>query len=596
MSPAADPYSGKAGLMLIEGGLTLLVGAIAFGWPTLGRKFFARAERVFGGLARRRGLAVAAVGFTALLLRLAVLPACPIPHPFVPDDFSFLLAGQTFAARRLTNPTPALWTHFESIHITMQPTYTSMYFPGAGLMLAAGQALAGNPWWGVLCANALMCAAICWMLQAWLPPGWALLGGMLAVLRLGLFSYWVNTYSAGGALAALGGALVLGAMPRLLRLPRLRYSLLMAVGVIVLAATRPYEGLLLCLPVTAVVGHWLLFGKNRPAAGELLRLSAAPLALLLAAGAWMGYYNHRAFGSALTLPYTVNRATYAMAPYFVWQSPRPEPVYRHAALRSFYRENELAAYGEMRRGFLSWTALKCARGILFFTGVALLWPLLMLRRVLSDRRTRFLLLCIVVMCIGMLAQVFFIPHYVAPFTAAFYALGLQAMRHLRLATADGRPFGLGLVRLTVTLCVGLAGVRLLAGPLRLNMPEWPASEWTGSWYGPLEFGIARANIDARLEQLPGKQLVLVRYGSDHNPLDEWVYNMPDINGSKVIWAREMDEVNNRELLRYYGDRDVWLVEPDMRPPQMARYYSSSQRRLVSGHDPSAGSGQAFTGY
>jgi hypothetical protein len=131
-----------------------------------------------------------------------------------PDDFSFLLAADTFAHGRLTNPTPAMWTHFESFHITMQPTYMSMYFPGQGLLLAAGKLLFGNPWFAVLMCSALMCAAICWMLQAWLPPGWALLGGILAMLRLGLFSYWVNTYTGGALITALGGALVLGALPR----------------------------------------------------------------------------------------------------------------------------------------------------------------------------------------------------------------------------------------------------------------------------------------------------------------------------------------------------------------------------------------------
>src|SRR6202021_2943196 len=127
------------------------------------------------------------------------------PHPFYPDDFSFLFAADTFAHGRLTNPTPAMWTHFETMHITMHPTYASMFFPAQGLVLAAGKVFFGHPWFGELCVMAMMCAAICWMLQAWLPPTWALLGGALAILRLGLFSYWIATYSGAGSLPALGG-------------------------------------------------------------------------------------------------------------------------------------------------------------------------------------------------------------------------------------------------------------------------------------------------------------------------------------------------------------------------------------------------------
>jgi hypothetical protein len=194
------------------------------------------------------------VGLSALLLRFAILPRHPAPLPFVPDDFSFLLAADTIALGHLSNPTPAMWTHFESIHIDMFPIYGSMYFPGQGL-LAPGKVLLGHPWYGVLLAGALMCAAICWMLQAWLPPTWALLGGILAILRLALFSYSINTHSAGGALAALSGALVLGTLPRLTRAPVWRYGLLLAIGIMLLATTRPYQGLLLCLPAATLLGH-----------------------------------------------------------------------------------------------------------------------------------------------------------------------------------------------------------------------------------------------------------------------------------------------------------------------------------------------------
>src|SRR5271166_3429645 len=231
-----------ASLRLIEGSLMVIAVVTAFCLPTLGSRYLSRVEQAFGKLARRQGLAVAVVGLTAFTLRLAMLPLCPIPGPFVPDDFSFLLAGNTFALGRLTNPTPAMWLHFESIQLTMQPTYMSMYFPAQGLILAAGKVLFGHPWFGLLCINALMCAALCWMLQAWLPPSWALLGGVLVVLRIGLFSYWINTYSGGGCIAALGGALILGALPRLTRTARPRYGVLLATGIAILVLCRPYEG------------------------------------------------------------------------------------------------------------------------------------------------------------------------------------------------------------------------------------------------------------------------------------------------------------------------------------------------------------------
>jgi hypothetical protein len=553
-------------LLLIEGSLTAIAFGVAFCWPQLGSSWYARLERALGRLARRKSLSVAVIGLAAILLRLAILPVSPIPQPFSHDDFSFLLAADTFASGRLTNPSPAMWMHFESFHISVKPTYMSMYFPAQGVILAVGKVLTGHPWYGILLTTALMCAATCWMLQAWLPPTWALLGGALAVLRLGLFSYWIDSYSGAGSVAALGGALVLGALPRLVKRARLREGLLMAAGVILLGTSRLYEGMLLCVPVVCFLIWRMFFEGNRPATGVLLRCAVVPLMLIGAAGVWMGYYNYRVFGSPFTLPYTMNRAQYAVSPYFVWQSERAGPVYHHAVMREFYSKDELKNFEEIHRpyGFITQTFVKAAMGILFYAGFALLVPLIMVRRALLDRRLRFLVLCALVLMAGQLVEVFFFAHYLAPFTAAFYAIGLQTMRHLRLWSPGGKPVGLTLTRLIVTLCVVLAGVRLAAKPLRLYLPVWPGA-WASEWYGSDgRPGTARAAIESRLERMPGKQLVIVRYSLGHNSLDEWVYNAADIDGSKVIWAREMDAANDVELIDYYKDRKVWLVQPDMR--------------------------------
>ena len=136
--------------------------------------------------------------------------------------------------------------------------------------------------------------------------------------------------------------------------------------------------------------------------------------------------------------------------------------------------------------------------------------------------------------------------------------------------------GLALVRLTVLVCVLMAGLRIVATPLHFGPNEFPPSNWNLTWYGPDHFGVERAQIEAMLNRLPGGQLVIVRYRPDHNPMDEWVYNRADIDGSKVVWARDMDAADNLQLIHYYGNRNVWLVEPDLMPARITPYPATEQ--------------------
>jgi hypothetical protein len=240
-------YSTRSLQLFLEGIATiaLLIACLA---PQTAAPFFRRCETRFATLVRKPWRAIAAAALFPLIVRALLLPVVPLPMPRVHDEFSYLLLGDTLAHGRLSNPTPPFWKHFETEYELVRPTYASQYQPAQGVALAVGQSVTGRPWWGVWLSVGLMCGALCWALAALLSWRWALFGSAIAALQFGIFGFWMNSYF-GGAVAAMAGALVFGAIARPRTTPN---ALVCALGLVVLFASRPLEGLLWLCAVCAM--------------------------------------------------------------------------------------------------------------------------------------------------------------------------------------------------------------------------------------------------------------------------------------------------------------------------------------------------------
>lgn len=539
-------------------GLVLIALRVAPG--TMGG--LSRAARRFS---RRHGWCALTVGVAAAAVS-AVVGLLRPPLPAVHDEFSYLLAADTFARGRLTNPTHPMWEHFESFHVIHRPTYASKYPPAQGLILALGQVLTGRPIVGVWISAGLAAAAVCWMLQGWAPGRWALLGGMLVAFHPAVQLAWNQGYW-GGSVAMLGGALLFGAWPRIVRRARARDAVALAVGLVVLANSRPFEGLVAALPVALALVVWLARGR-RPALGRVaLRIALPAAGVLSVAAAAMLHYNARVTGDPWKLPYQVWNETYSRLDLLGHESEGSTPVSRHdviraGAERSERRRREFATL----EGWLRVMGFRALNVWFFYLGtVALTVSLAALPWAIRARRARRAAGVLVLAFGAGGACVYFHPHYLAPVAPLIFLLAVECIRRMaacaRRAGTRGRALVYALVA-SYFVCFALAASLHAAKPAE-------------------GMGWQRARVAARLEQAPGQHLVLVRYGPRHVVHDEWVYNAADIDAARVVWAKDLGPEKNRKLLDYFKDRKAWLLEPDASPPRMKPY-----RAISSGPDTS----------
>jgi hypothetical protein len=450
---------------------------------------------IWGVLTRHRNAAVLGLAGSVLAIRLALLPLLPAPVPSVPDEFSYLLLGATFARGRVANPAHPLWHHFETLFVLSQPRYASVYPPLQGFFLALGEILAGQPWIGVCLSVCAMSAAILWMLQARMPARWAAFGAILAVLQFGIFGYWMNSYW-GGAPAALAGALVLGSLARL-RCGKSRYAALLALGLGMLANSRPYEGLVLAVAVVAVlVRRW--FPLKMPGPNSTLVREALPCAVVcVTVAAAMAAYYWRITGHPLEMPYQAYVRQYAAAPAFIWQPVPPAGESGDETLRLAHR-SFLLDYERVwsLSRFISDRASRLAKIAAFYFGPLWIVVVVLLPVLLKERRTRFLVALAVSAMIAMLLPVPFQLHYAAPFTAVFVALLTESLRRLWVLKRYGIWIGRYLV---------------IAAPAVLLIPLLVAQTQAQ----PVPRLAQRTGVVQHLRSIPGRHLVIVKYGPHH---------------------------------------------------------------------------------
>ncbi len=469
-------------------------------------------------------------------------PTAPIIH----DEFAYILAGDTFAHGRLTNPTPRHAERFDSFHLVVRPTYQSKYPPLQGVFLAIGQVLTGEQITGVWLSRALAVGALFWMLLAWTSPLWALVGAILFALDNSAISWWGHSYW-GGAVAFWGGALVFGALKRQTQQPRWTTGLILGLGYAVLANTRPVEGFLaaICSLVMLVVGlrtrHPLHWKK------DLMQTVAAVLLVLVPTAGMMLRYNAAVTGDMKDHPYLLwARQQDQSGPIDVADSLFPAPQLAEEQLPRYVqmaREQRGSVPGRITNTPLMFAIKLFGFQVSFYLPGVLMCTLAGIALVLDRRDVQS-----AIMTVGLL--ILFImtnnqpgyPHYTAPVGCLMFFLVVTGLRRMSV--------GSQLFQKAAVITPVIALGTFLAMTVDYEIPQN---------VGRPTVKVNRQAVVDYLADIPGKHLLLVTYVDGHIVHNEYVYNLADPESQRILWARSFSDAEDRAFVADYADRTAWKL-------------------------------------
>jgi hypothetical protein len=468
------------------------------------------------------------------------------------DDFGYLFSADTFAQGRLANPPHPMARFLETEYIVQEPTFSSIYPPGPGLILAAGQVL-GHPWIGVLISGAAMGIAVYWFLACLISPHWALAMSLLCGLRYFAFSYWSSSY-VGGPLTFAAGALLAGSLIRWLRAPSPGYALLAALAWSIAWLHRPYESMALavCFSLPFLLRCWKL--KRLTSLFPRLILPALPVIALFAA--WTLAHNRAVTGDPLKLPYQLSRELQGVPQTPIIQAPVPYPARELTPeQRQCYLWPRQLRDEMFTRAGLGMQLRKPWFIVLFYCGFTLL---ALSAIALKERRNRWVALSLLILA----GQLAFSSLYItlSPNAAAGTAVVIPVM----LAIAARRIRNRLRLRLPPARAALIVGLLLAAGALEglfFNVEAYDQDSYRRY--------AARDQILRRLQRTPGNHLVLVRYGPTHDFRDEWVYNRAAVDAAKVVWVRFPDDRGRARLFAGFPGRRVWIADVDAPVPRLA---------------------------